>query len=307
MSKRNSLQGWLKPASATTINATKPPSPAPQKRKRTAITAPVDSPDSESDTQSTKKQKVIKKSTVKKAPTKKAPTGNKAAEQLYKKIIGDVDKKVSGLDARVKKMGPNSRAITSDTYAEAMVNFAKDVRKLMALDARFAFNLLLYIGPHAHGDLEASFGMSGYGGTEGPFEELDEVMLEVIALRDDIPSSSNDHVSLPEVRHRWTRDDAEVGEFKTGRPNKQQRGQIERQKAEWIKERNIEARARREKVEDWISNAIEELKGEQAAISPYGLEGYFKKSISRLEEPKGGKGVVLEAAGDAKKCDGESE
>jgi hypothetical protein len=207
----------------------------------------------------------------------------------------------------VKKMGPNSRAITSDTYAEAMVNFAKDVRKLMALDARFAFNLLLYIGPHAHGDLEASFGMSGYGGTEGPFEELDEVMLEVIALRDDIPSSSNDHVSLPEVRHRWTRDDAEVGEFKTGRPNKQQRGQIERQKAEWIKERNIEARARREKVEDWISNAIEELKGEQAAISPYGLEGYFKKSISRLEEPKGGKGVVLEAAGDAKKCDGESE
>jgi hypothetical protein len=212
MSKQNSLEGWLKPASAATINATKKsaPAPAPQKRKRTAITTPVDSPNEESDTQSTKKQKTIKKAAVKKAPTKKAATGSKAAEQLYKKIIADVDKKVSGLDARVKKMGPNSMAITSDNYAESMVKFVKDVRKLMELGqegAKFAFNLLLYIGPHAHGDLEASFKMSGYGGTEGPFAELDEVMLEVIALRDDISSSSNDDVSLPKMRHRWTRDD----------------------------------------------------------------------------------------------------
>jgi hypothetical protein len=95
----------------------------------------------------------------------------------------------------------------------------------------------------------------------------------------------------------------EVGEFKTGRPNKQQRGQIERQKAQWIKERNIEARVRREKVEDWISNAIEELKGEHAAIAPYGLDGYFKKSIQRLEELKGGKNVVPNVAGDGEKGD----
>jgi hypothetical protein len=304
MSKQNSQEGWLKPASAATTNAMKKSAPAPQKRKRTATAPPIDSPDEESDTQSTKKQKTTKKPPVKKPPTKKAAAGNKAAEQLYKKMIGDVDKKVSGLDARVKKMGPNSRAITSDTYAEAMAKFIKDVRKLIVMDARFAFNLLLYIGPHVHGDLEASIKMCGFGESEGPYAELDELMLEVIALRDDIPS--NEDVSLPEVRHRWTRDDAEVGEFKTGRPNKQQMGQIERQKAKWIKERNIEARARREKVEDWISNAIEELKGEQAAIAPYGLEGYFKKSIARLEELKGGKDV-LEAAGDAKKCDSESE
>jgi hypothetical protein len=304
MSKQNSLQGWLKPASAATIKTPKPP---PQKRKRTTTAAPIDNadPDEESDNPSLKKQKTTKKPSVKKAPTKKAPAGTKAAEQLYKKIIGDVDKKVSGLDARVKKMGPNSRAITSDTYAEAIVKFIKDVRKLMVMDARLAFNLLLYIGPHAHGDLEASIKMCGFGESEGPYAELDEVMLEVIALRGDIPCG--EEVSLPEVRHRWTRDDAEVGEFKTGWPNKQQRGQIERQKAKWVKERNIEARARREKVQDWISNAIEELKGEQAAIAPYGLDGYFKKSISRLEELKGGKDIVLDAAGDAKKCDSESE
>jgi hypothetical protein len=208
-------------------------------------------------------------------------------------------------------MGPNSRTVTSDTYAEDMVKFIKDVRKLMEMGqegARFAFNLLLYIGPHAHGDLEASIKMCGFGESEGPYAELDEVMLEVIALRDDVPSgSSNNDVDLPEVRHRWTREDAEVGEFKTGRPNKQQRGQIERQRAKWIKERNIEARARREKVEDWISNAIGELKEEQADIGRYGLDGYFKKSIARLEELGSGKEIVAKTVGDAKKDDSDSE
>lgn len=61
--------------------------------------------------------------------------------------------------------------------------------------------------------------------------------------------------------------------FKTGRPNKQQRGQIERQRATWIKERNKAAR-----------NAIEELEGEHNAIQDYGLEGYFKNSIVKLKE-----------------------
>jgi hypothetical protein len=75
-----------------------------------------------------------------------------------------------------------------------------------------------------------------------------------------------------------------VGVFKTGRPNKQQRGQIDRQKASWVKERNTVARDRREKAEDWISSAIEELKSERDAIKDYGLDGYFAKSIAKLEE-----------------------
>jgi hypothetical protein len=80
-------------------------------------------------------------------------------------------------------------------------------------------------------------------------------MLEIIGLRDDFECAGKDE-GLPEVRHRWTTADAEVGVFKTGRPNKQQRGQIERQKAKWIKERFEEARRRREKVGDWVGNAI---------------------------------------------------
>lgn len=119
--------------------------------------APVELPEDESEDEPVKKQKTTKKAPAKKAATKKTPArkmdGSKAAQQLYKKIIGDVDKKVSGLDARVKKMGPNSKSITADTYANAMAKFSKDVKKLMELGpegAKLAFNLLLYIAPHTH-------------------------------------------------------------------------------------------------------------------------------------------------------------
>lgn len=204
-----------------------------------------------------------------------------------------MDKKVSSLDARVKKNGPKSAAVISDHYASAMVKFIKDIQKLMAMGpdgARCAFNAMLYISPHAHGDLEASWKMSGYGETEEPFAELDDTMLEIIGLRHDFECAGKDE-GLPEVRHRWTTADAEVGVFKTGRPNKQQRGQIERQKAKWIKERFEEARRRREKIEDWVGNAIQELKEESADIESYGLEGYFKKRIAKLEELRGRKSL----------------
>ena len=45
----------------------------------------------------------------------------------------DVDKKVSRLDVKIKKIGPNSTSVTSDHYAAAMVQYVKDVRKLMKL------------------------------------------------------------------------------------------------------------------------------------------------------------------------------
>jgi hypothetical protein len=132
-------------------------------------------------------------------------------------------------------------------------------------------------------------GMSGYGGTKEPFEELDDLMLSIIPdLR--VPSADNTNdSSLPKVPHRWTLADADVGVFKTRRPNKQQRGQIDRQKASWMKERNAVAKERREKVEDWITNAIEELKGERDAIKGYGLDGYFEKSVAKLEELDSGR------------------
>lgn len=78
-------------------------------------------------------------------------------------------------------------------------------------------------------------------------------------------------------------------------------GQLERQKAAWIKERNAAVRARREQVSDWIANGIEELEGESKDIERYGLDGYFKKSIAVLKEQKAGgndasKGTMENAA-----------
>ena len=295
MSKPNTLSGWLKPSSPSTLNTLKAAAPQPAKRKYTSIQAPVPDLEEKSEQELPKKQKTAKKAPVKKAPAKKAPTkkaegGDNAAGQLYTKIVGDVDKRVSTLDARVKKMGPNGPSVTSDTYAETMVKFVKDVRKLMDIGqegAKLAFNVLLYIGPHMHGDLDASCKMGGYGETEEPFAEMDELMLEAIALREHVDCGED--AALPEVRHRWTHKDADVGVFKTGRPNKQQRGQIERQKAKWTKDRNDALKKRRENaIVDWISNAISELKDEQDYIEAYGLDGYFSKSIARLEAIKAG-------------------
>jgi hypothetical protein len=293
MSKRTTRSASLKPSSPSTLNAPKVAAPQAAKRKFSSIQAPVSDLEEESEDELAKKQKTTKKASVKKAPTEKIPTkkpegGDEAAGQLYAKIVGDVDKRVSTLDARVQKMGPNSTSVTSDTYAETMVKFVKDVRKLMEMGqegVKLAFNLVLYIGPHMHGDLEAGGKMCGFGESEEPFAKMDELMLDVIALRTDVDCGED--AALPEVKHRWTLNDADVGVFKTGRPNKQQRGQIERQKARWTKDRNAALKQRREKaVVDWISNGIFELKDEQGYIDPYGLSGYFSKSIAKLEVMK---------------------
>jgi hypothetical protein len=93
--------------------------------------------------------------------------------------------------------------------------------------ARFAFNAMLDIDPHAHGDLEASWKMSGYGGTEGPFMDLDDTMCDIVVPREDVDCARKDGgVELPAVRPRWAFKDAEVGLFKTGRLNKQQRDRL---------------------------------------------------------------------------------
>jgi hypothetical protein len=296
MSKANALSASLKSSSPSTLNTPKAAAPQAAKRKYATNEASISDLEGISEDEPPKKQKTIKKGPAKKTPPKKAAAkkaegGDKAAGQLYKKTIGDVDKKVSILDAAVKKMGPNGRSVTSDTYADTMVPFAKDLRKLMVMGqegAKLAFNLVLYIGPHMHGDLDASCEMSGYGEAEDSFAEMDELMLEIIGLREDVDGGED--AALPQIKHRWTREDADVGVFKTGRPNKQQRGQIERQKAKWTKERNDALRQRREKAGvDWISIGISELKDEHQYIRAYGLNGYFSKTLAKLEAMQAGR------------------
>lgn len=78
-------------------------------------------------------------------------------------------------------------------------------------------------------------------------------------------------------------EDADVGEFKTGRPNKQQYNQIARDRIEWDEERREERMKRRMECEDWVTVALEHLKGERDYLDKHGVEGFFKLSIARLE------------------------
>ena len=308
MAKQRGLRGWLQAPSPA-------PSPAPSessnttkatKRKRglaeTLQSIPTDlglisSAEEASDVEERPRKKAGTEK-KKKKPTKKTagPKKQKAktAQQTYTSIIDKIGKKVGELDRKCKAQGPNGRMYNSDNYAKAMANFLPEVTELSDMDdggVKLAFNLMLYLGEHVHGDFYMCVKMSGFGDSKKPYKELDEVMLELVERRKDEATENGVHkaleaTSLPTVPHRWTEADADVGVFKTGRPNKQQRNQIMRQREEWTKERSKKARERREVTKDWVTNALLELTDQRDFLADYGLDGYFIKSIARLEELK---------------------
>lgn len=185
-------------------------------------------------------------------------------------------------------MGPNSRAITTDTYADKSLKHLEPVKELEKRDGGLvsAFNLMLYVADASHADCNTSVKMCGYGDSEEPFGILDAQLLDLIEKRHaQAPAMRQDE--LPTVPKRWTKSDADVGVFKTGRPNKQQYGQIERQGLEWEKDRREKKSERRETVDDWVAVALQDLEVERDYLKQYGVDKYFPKSIDRLKELMG--------------------
>lgn len=182
-------------------------------------------------------------------------------------------------------MSPNSCAISTDTYAEKSLEFLEPVKELEKMDGGLvpSFNLAMYVADASHTDCDTSFKMSGYGESEYPFGILDEQLLELIEKRN-TQSPATRQENLPTVPKRWTRQDADVGVFKTGRPNKQQYGQMERQKLDWEKDRREKRSERRETADDWVAVALQDLVEERDYLEQYGVEKYFPKSIDRLSE-----------------------
>lgn len=88
-----------------------------------------------------------------------------------------------------------------------------------------ACNLLLEMGQHSRGGFHASMKMCGFGESEDAYAPMDECMLEIIAKRKEFSLGGGDGEEVV-VQGRWKESDAmdSVGDFKTGRPNKQQRG-----------------------------------------------------------------------------------
>jgi hypothetical protein len=217
-------------------------------------------------------------------PKKTTAAGTKKeAKKLYTDTLKVLDKRVDELDKRVKTISGNSTAITTSSYATSACKHMGAVKKLIAMDPTLAFNLLLSMADASHTDLDATCKMCGTpcDNSIPTFKLLDEALLPLIEAREKPASLAAD---LPEVPKRWTLKDADVGVFKTGRPNKQQRSQMYRQKLAWEKNRRQARRERRQKTEDWIKVALSDLVEERDYLDAYGVKEYLPRCIAKLEE-----------------------
>jgi len=263
-----SLDSWLKPSSVF-------------KRKRDDA---ADNSDKENTTTTASASRKKAKPTSTKTPNKNTPVSakaaNKEAKKLYLDTLKAVDKRVSDLDKQVKVMRGNSWSITTSDYATSAGKHLGTAEKLAEMDAILGFNLLLSLADASHTDLDASCKMCGEPFDESipTFTALDDALLPLIEKRDK-SHRQPDNVLAP-VPARWTPADADVGPFKTGWPNKQQRGQMYRQKLEWEKRRTAARRTRRETTDDWVAVALSDLKEERDYLDAYGVEKYLPKSIA---------------------------
>jgi hypothetical protein len=79
----------------------------------------------------------------------------------------------------------------------------------------------------------------------------------------------------------------DVGEFKTGQPNKQQREWMAAQKKSWDEERQEKAREMGEGTARWAQSALDELVDGREYVVPSGGKGFFLRSIAKLNGMKG--------------------
>lgn len=272
MTAVNSLASWLRPSGSA-------------KRKLDTRDNGAGS-DHENDHHLTRPAKASKRQqvgTAKSAKPKKATAGgNEEAKRLYADTLKALDKRVDELDKKVKMMGGNSTAITTSDYATSARRHMGAVEKLVAMDTALAFNLLLSMADASHADLDSSCKMCGTPCDDSvpTFQLLDEALLPLIEARERPASLA---AELPKVPRRWTKD-ADVGVFKAGRPNKQQRDQMYRQKLAWEKNRRQARRERREKAEDWVEAALSDLVEERDYLDAYGVKEYLPRCIAKLEE-----------------------
>ncbi|KAF4462462.1 glycoside hydrolase family 43 [Fusarium albosuccineum] len=269
MAPPKTVTDWLKPATSA-------------KRKRDHPQDEEAQDVGEQNNIPSRKAKTPKK--AKSAQSKKTTVvSSKEAKKLYSDTLKAIDKGIGELDKRVKAMDPNSWDITTADYAITSREHLGTAEKLITMDPILAFNLLLSMADASHTDLNATVKMCGTGCDESTptFEMLDEALLPLIQEREIPPSPIE---ALPEIPKRWTREDADVGAFKTGRPNKQQRGQMYRQKMAWENNRRQKRRDRREKAQDWVKTALSDLVEDRDYLSEYGVEGYLPRCIAKLEE-----------------------
>lgn len=178
-----------------------------------------------------------------------------------------------------------------------MCRFIPKVRMLSEESVPAAFNLLLDIGEHAYGDLEACCKSSGFGDTDKPYQRMDGVLVELITARKEAQNASDgeDHdnpsdgfVLEPSIQDLGGEEKAIRDDLGKKHPNKQQRGWLDRARRADLKNLFETRRQRRESIEDWAGNALNDLVETNRRIDAYGIgDHFFRKSIALLSSIKG--------------------
>ncbi|KAI2472381.1 hypothetical protein F4781DRAFT_383458 [Annulohypoxylon bovei var. microspora] len=244
-----------------------------------------ESDDDEVAPQGAKKQKA-QKPAVKKDPT---------PAKLYKDALKSVDKTFNGYMKKYKLNPTPWDGITADDFAQAMTSFIPTARELAEVSPAFAFNLVLDLGEHSYGDLDATVKAAGFGESEKPHQELDELLVSLITTRVGADANAGKvpgqayAVALPHaevcVEERALR---KMLRGKRDGPNKRERGLLDRARRDGLKTLFETRRERRETVEDWAGNALNDLLETGGRIDQYGIgRHYFRKSIDLLAEVKG--------------------
>lgn len=234
------------------------------------------------------KQKTTANPTAaRKATTTQKSTATKAltVDKLYNDSIKKIEKDLKILDGRVVKMGPDSRAVTTDSYAKMSSKHLDTVKKLDQMDGGLvsAFDLMLYVADASHTDCEITGKMSGYGESEGPFGLLDTQLLELIEKRHaQTPATRQDQ--LPSLPEQWRRPDADVWVIKFEWLVEQNHTEMKRLKLGLEQDRREKRHERRVTVDDWVAVALQDLEEERVYLEAYGVDEYFPKSIDRLKD-----------------------
>ncbi|KAH9909920.1 hypothetical protein F4778DRAFT_713399, partial [Xylariomycetidae sp. FL2044] len=230
-----------------------------------------------------------KKPVARRAAGKKAPS----PEKLYKDTIAIIDKTFNQLHKKYKPNPNGWSGITADNFAGMMQTFLPAVRKLKEDSPMSAFNLVMDIGEHAYGDLEACMKSSGFGDTEEPFQRMDELAVSIIdELRTGAESEVSDQGHAFEIRPSggdMGKEEKEILELLSPkRPNKQERKELDRARLADLKALFATRRERRLSTDDWAGNALNDLVETRDRIGQYGIgEHFFCNTIKSLASIKG--------------------
>ncbi|KAK4557014.1 hypothetical protein LTR86_005995 [Recurvomyces mirabilis] len=283
------LQTWLQPP-ATSVNSTKRKRDNEGNEEVSSVNSNADQneqvPAKRTQKKSSVKLKVVSKPKSSSKATAKPASLAKEAKKLHTDKIKEVEKRYLDLDKKVKAMSPNSCSITVGNYAISAAKHVNVATKLIDMGTPvLAFNFVMALADASHRRI-SSHKMSGDDSDCcEPFVRLDEALSAAIAARESPPLTAYlDDEKLPPVPHRFTEDDADVGEFKTGRPNKQQRGWLANAYIDWEKARRLARRERRDSCDDWVRVALDDLLADHQYLDDRGIGTDFHVGVDKREE-----------------------